>query len=342
MTETVLVTGGTGFLGLHILLQLMKTDYNVRTTIRSLGKKNHVLKILKENGIDNLDRLSFYEANLTSDEGWDEAMDNVNYVLSVASPVFFDNSKKEIDAIRPATDGITRILKMAQRKHVKRVVMTGNFGAIGFSNKPSSIPTTEEDWTKTDQPGISIYEKSKLIAEKAAWKIIDQPSNMLEFTTINPVAMLGDSLDSHVSGSFDIITNILNGSMKRVPNINLNIVDVRDVAALHIKAMTEPKANHERFIASADGSISLPEIANLVRHEYPDLAPKISSKILPDWIIKLGSYFNQTAKEGKLLLEVNRNISNQKAKDILNWSPIADNKEIIFDSVNTLLKNNLI
>ncbi|MFD1418272.1 NAD-dependent epimerase/dehydratase family protein [Companilactobacillus keshanensis] len=342
MTKTVLVTGGTGFLGMHILLKLMKNNYQVRTTVRSLKKKEHVINTLKQNGISNFDKLKFYEADLASDDGWDKAMTGVDYVLSVASPVFFDIPKNEIDAIRPAVTGITRIIKMAQKMNVKRVVMTGNFGAIGFSRKPSSIPTTETDWTKIDQSGISLYEKSKLIAEQSAWKIINSPENKLEFTTINPVAMLGPSLDSHVSGSFDIIKNVIDGSMKRVPNIYLNVVDVRDVAELHIRAMTEPKANKQRFIASDDGKISLPEIASLVAKNRPELAEKISLKILPDWVVKLGSHFNQTAKEGKLLLETNRNISNEKAKKVLNWSPISDNEEIILDSVNTLVNNKLI
>lgn len=342
MTKTVLVTGGTGFVGTHIIFQLLQRGYNVKTTIRSLGSKSKVIDTLKFNGITTFDNLTFVEADLSKDDNWDLAMKGCNYVLSVASPVFFTIPKDENEVIRPAVEGIIRVLKAARNAGVKRVVMTSNFGAVGFSNKNSNIATTEEDWTNPNEKGLSAYEKSKLLAERAAWDFIKKEGGSLEFTTINPVAILGPSLSAHMSGSFGLIENLLNGSMKAIPNIPLNIVDVRDVADLHIRAMINPKANGQRFIASADGQISMPEIAALIKNKKPDIAKNISTKTVPNWVICLAALFNKQAKEAALLLRMSRNVSNTKAKKTLDWKPISTNEEIILASLDSMVKYELI
>lgn len=342
MTKTVLVTGGTGFVGTHIIFQLLQRGYNVKTTIRSLSSKSKVIDTLKFNGLTTFDNLTFVEADLSKDDNWDVAMEGCNYVLSVASPVFFNIPKDENEVIRPAVEGIIRVLKAAQNAGAKRVVMTSNFGAVGFSNKNSNITTTEEDWTNPNEKGLSAYEKSKLLAERAAWDFIKKEGGNLQFTTINPVAILGPSLSAHISGSFGLIEHLLNGSMKAIPNIPLNIVDVRDVADLHIRAMTNPKANGERFIASADGQISMPEIAALIKNKKPDIAKNISTKTVPNWIIYLAALFNKQAKEAALLLRMSRNVSNTKAKKTLDWKPLSTNEEIILASLDSMVKYKLI
>lgn len=342
MTKTVLVTGGTGFVGTHIIFQLLQRGYNVKTTIRSLSSKSKVIDTLKFNGLTTFDNLTFVEADLSKDDNWDVAMEGCNYVLSVASPVFFNIPKDENEVIRPAVEGIIRVLKAAQNAGAKRVVMTSNFGAVGFSNKNSNITTTEEDWTNPNEKGLSAYEKSKLLAERAAWDFIKKEGGNLQFTTINPVAILGPSLSAHISGSFGLIEHLLNGSMKAIPNIPLNIVDVRDVADLHIRAMTNPKANGERFIASADGQISMPEIAALIKNKKPDIAKNISTKTVPNWVIYLAALFNKQAKEAALLLRMSRNVSNTKAKKTLDWKPISTNEEIILASLDSMVKYELI
>ncbi|WP_138494402.1 SDR family oxidoreductase [Paenibacillus pinistramenti] len=342
MTNTVLVTGGTGFVGAQIILQLLQQGYNVRTTLRSLSSKYKVMDTLQSNGIKSFDSLAFVEADLLKDDHWDEAMEGCDYVLSVASPVFFTIPQDEEEAVRPAVEGIIRILKSARNAGVKRVVMTSNFGAVGFSNKDPNKVTTEADWTNPNEKGLSIYEKSKLLAERAAWDFIKKEGGDLEFTTINPVAIFGPSLSAHISGSFDLLKLVLDGSFKAVPNIPLNIVDVRDVADLHIRAMTHPLANGQRFIASADGQISLPEIAALIRKKYPDAAGKVSARTLPNAVIYLGALFNKQAKEAALLLRMNRNVNNAKAKTMLGWKPIAANEEIVLSSINSMLKFGII
>ncbi len=338
MTKTVLVTGGTGFVGGQIILQLLQKGYNVKTTLRSLSGKNKVIDTLKSNGITNFDALVFIEADLSKDDHWDEAMAGCDYVLSVASPVFFTIPKDEQEAIRPAVEGIIRVLKAARDAGVKRVVMTSNFGAVGFSNKNPKTITTEDHWTDPNEKGLSVYEKSKSLAERAAWEFIKKEGGNLEFTTINPVAILGSALSAHISGSFGLLQHLLDGSMKAVPNIPLNIVDVRDVADLHIRAMTNPKANGQRFIASADGQISMPEIGALLKNKYPDVASKVSTRTVPNWVIYLAALFNKQAKEAALLLRISRNVSNANARKTLGWKPIATNEEIVLASVNSMIK----
>lgn len=340
-SETVLVTGGTGFLGQQIVLQLLQKGYKVRTTLRSLKNKDKLIETLKANGISIFDRLSFAEAELTEDENWDKAMQGCTYVLSVASPVFFGIPKDENEAIRPAVEGILRILKHAKKNGVKRVVMTSNFGAVGFSHTDKKTQTTEADWTDPNLKGLSIYEKSKALAERAAWDFMKKEGGSLEFATINPVAIFGPSLNAHISGSFDLIKHLMDGSMKAVPNIPLNVVDVRDVADLHIRAMETPEANGQRFIASADGQISLPEIAKLLKEKRPAAAAKVSQKTVPDWVIHFAALFNAQAQMGATLMKVNRNVSNAKAKKLLGWTPVGNNKDAVLAAADSIIKYNL-
>jgi nucleoside-diphosphate-sugar epimerase len=341
-SETVLVTGGTGFVGLQIVLQLLQKGYNVKTTVRSLKGKDNVIEKLKANGITSFEQLSFIEAELEKDDNWAEAMKNCKYVMSVASPVFFEIPKDENEAMKPAIEGILRILKFARNANVKRVIMTSSFGAVGFSHTNKNTETTEADWTDPNLKGLSAYEKSKGLSERAAWNFIKKEGGDLEFATINPVAILGPSLSSHISGSFDILKHLLNGSLKVVPNIPLNIVDVRDVADLHIRAMISPNANGQRFIATADGQISMPEIAAFLKKRLPDVAINVSTKVLPNWVLNVAALFNAQAKAGAMFLKVNRNVSNANAKKSLNWSPIATNEESILAATESIIKYGII
>ena len=339
---TVLVTGGTGFVARQIILQLLQKGYQVRTTVRNLASKTKLKDTLIAQRVTAIDNLTFAEAELTRDDNWQQVMKDCKYVLSVASPVFFEKSKDELAAIRPAVEGILRILKFAKQEGVERVVMTSNFGAVGFTQTDKSRNTTEADWTDTGAKGLSAYEKSKTLAERAAWDFIRSEGDKLELVTINAVAILGPTLDAHISGSFRLLKNLLNGSMKAVPNIPLNVVDVRDVADLHIRAMLTPEARGQRFIASADGQISLPEIAALLKKERPHVSQLVATKQLPTWILRLASLFSEQAKEALLLIRMNRNVSNQKAKTVLGWRPIASQEETLLASADSLVKYNLI
>lgn len=340
--KRVLVTGGTGFVGMHIMLQLLNKGYQVKTTVRNAKSIDRIKETLSASGIRSLDRLSFVETELTKDENWEEAMNGCYYVLSVASPVFFGKPANENEAIRPAIEGILRILKFAKQAGVKRVVMTSNFGAVGFTQRNKSRETTEADWTDTNAKGLSVYEKSKTLAEKAAWNFIKNEGGTLEFATINAVAILGPSLDAHVSGSFILLEMLLNGTLKAIPNLPLNVVDVRDVADLHIRAMENPHANGQRFIAAADGQTSLQEMAELIRNERPELASKVATRKLPDWALKIASLVNEQARDSLFMAQMNRNISNSKAKQILGWEPVAAQEKTILAAVDSMNKYKLI
>mgnify|MGYP004465267199 CR=1 FL=1 len=343
MNQTFLVTGGTGFLATHLIMQLLARGLHVRTTVRSAQKEAVVIKTLQTNHARNIENLTCARADLLADDGWTAAVQNVDGVFSVASPVFFGDVTDTDAILNTSREGTLRILRMAQKLHVRRVIMTANFGAVGFTKRaqPGAL-TTAADWTDAENHGLSIYEKSKLLAEKAAWAYVQQPDVTLEFATINPVAIFGPALGNHVSGSFDLLTNLLNGSMKRIPNLPLNLVDVRDVADAHIRAMLTPEADGQRFIVSNDGQISLPEIAQLMRTQRPALAEKVTTKKLPNWLINLGAPFNAQARAGALMIHMNRNMSNERARTVLGWTPRADNEALVLTTIDSLHEHGII
>ena len=340
--ETVLVTGGTGFVGVHCILQLLQKGYNVKTTLRSLKRKDEVIEMLKTGGITSFDNLAFIETDLTKDDNWDEAVKDCDYVLHVASPIFLSLPKDENEMIRPAVDGALRVLKAARNAGVKRVVMTSNFGAVGYSHKNPNDEITETDWTDPNEKGLSSYNKSKVMAERAAWDFIKNEGGELELSVINPVGIFGPSLGPDISSGFELLRNLLNGSMKAIPNLTMNIIDVRDVADLHIRAMINPEAKGQRFLALAGGKISMPEIALLIKKEMPEVAHSISTKRLPDWLVSLTGLFSPQAKNIASMLRANRNTSNAKAREVLGWKPLSNNEEAIMASIESMIKYKVI
>ena len=335
--ETVLVTGGTGFVGSHCVLQLLQKGYNVKTTLRSLSRKNEVIERLKTAGITSIDNLEFIETDLTNDANWNEAVKGCKFVLHVASPIHSTLPKDENEMIRPAVDGTLRVLKAARDAGVKRVVVTSNFGAIGYSHKDPNTEITEEEWTDPNEKMTS-YNKSKVLAERAAWDFISKEGGNLELSVINPVFILGPSLGPDLPSSFGVLNHLLDGSMKAVPNIPFNIIDVRDVADLHIRAMTNPNAKGQRFIALAGGKMAMPEIALLLKNKMPGIAKAIPTKTLPNWVIYLAALFNKQAKLVAPMLKIIRNTSSAKARKVLGWTPIANNEEAILASEESMIK----
>lgn len=336
--EIVLVTGGTGFVGLHAILQLLQQGYKVKTTIRDTNRRPEVFEALKNAGITSFDNLTFIKADLLADDNWAEATKDCKYVLHVASPMQAQTPKDENAVIRPAVEGTLRVLKAAKNAGVKRVVITSNFGAVGYSHKDANTVITEKEWTDPDQKGLPAYHRSKVLAELAAWDFIKNEGGEMELTVMNPVFILGPSLGPDLSGSFHILELLLNGSMKALPNINFNIIDVRDVADLHIRAMTNPEAKGQRFIGMAGGTLSLPQIAALLRNKMPDIAQKVATRTLPDWVIRIAALFNAQAKAATSMLGIIRNVSNEKAKRILHWQPVATNEEAVIAAANSMIK----
>ncbi|MGN7808247.1 SDR family oxidoreductase [Flavobacterium sp. 22076] len=335
--QKVLVTGGTGFVAIHSILQLLNRGYQVRTTVRSLNSRDKIFEMLKNGGITDFSQLEFIETDLTSDKNWNEAMIGCQYVLHIASPIFLRLPKNEDEMIRPAVDGTLRVLKAARDCGVKRVVMTSNFGAVGYSHKDKNSLITEESWTDPNEKGLSTYNKSKVLAEKAAWDFIEKEGGALELSVINPMGIFGPSLNEDLSSGFELLKKLLDGSMKAIPDIRLGIVDVRDVAELHILAMEKPQAKGERFLALSGGTMSLMEIVKLLKEKMPYVTTKAPAKSLPTFIIRLSSIFNDQAKAILPLVGINRNASNKKAKTILGWVP-RTNEEAVTASVISLIK----
>lgn len=335
--KTVLVTGGSGFVALHVIQQLLSRGYKVRATLRSLKKKYKVREALKIGNINSLDKLQFAETDLSSDDNWNEAMKGCEYVLHIASPIHLQIPKDENEMIRPAVDGTIRVLRAAKGAGVKRVVMTSNFGAVGYSHTDTSKLITEESWTNPNEKGLSAYNKSKVMAEKAAWDFIKSEGGTMELTVINPVGIFGAALDKKLSSGYELLKKIIDGTMKAIPNMTISIVDVSDLADLHIRAMTNPKAAGQRFLALSGGVMTLPQIAGFLKSKLGKKGKNISTVRMPDWFVHIAALFSPIAKNIVPQLGKYRDASNEKAKTILGWQP-RSNEEALLAAAETLFK----
>lgn len=329
MTELVLVTGGTGFIAQHCMIALLERGYRVRTTIRSLGRETEVRDHLSVGGAAaSLDRLSFVQADLSQDHGWAAAAEGCSYVFHGASPTPSGDQTREEDWIKPAVDGNLRVLRAARDAGVKRVVLTSAFGAVGMGHKPSHPrPFTERDWT--DLTGkVEPYQKSKTLSERAAWDFIAREGQGLELAAINPVAVLGPALGADYSHSIRIIKSLMDGQ-PGCPKINSGFVDVRDVADLHLRAMLDPAAKGERFIAISGESLWMADVAKVLRDRMGAAGRKVSTRVLPDWLIRLGAISNPMMKAVAPMLSVNMNASSAKAEQLLGWKPRSAQESIV-------------
>jgi len=248
--STVLVTGGSGFIGCHCILQLLAAGYEVRTTVRNLNRETEVRAMLKVGGAEPGDRLSFIAADLEKDDGWPEAVTGCEYVLHVASPLPASVPKHEDELIVPAREGALRVLRAARDAGVKRVVLTSSFAAIGYGHEVQETPFNETNWTNLNGDAVA-YVKSKALAERAAWDFIANEGGNLELAVINPVGVFGPVLGPDYSTSILLVQRLMEAAMPGCPRLCFGLVDVRDVANLHLRAMTNPAAKGERFLALA-------------------------------------------------------------------------------------------
>src|SRR5262245_26431335 len=246
----VLVTGGSGFVGSHAILQLLAAGHEVRTTVRSLAKEAAVRAMLRDAGADAGARLAFAAAELERDAGWGDAVAGCEYVLHVASPIGGPAPKHEDEQIAPARDGALRVLRAARDAGVRRVVLTSSCGAVYYGHPLRKEPFDETSWTNVNGGAMSAYVKSKAIAERAAWDWLAAEGGALELSVICPTGIFGPALAKDAASSTELIARLLNG-MPGAPQIYFAVVDVRDVADLHLRAMTHPAAKGERFIATS-------------------------------------------------------------------------------------------
>ena len=318
----VLVTGGSGFIASHTILQLLAAGHEVRTTVRSLKREGDVRAMLKEGGTaDTGDRLSFAAADLEKDSGWAEAVAGCEYVMHMASPFPPGVPKREEELIVPAREGALRVLRASRDAGVRRVVLTSSFAAVGYGYPSQKVPFDETSWTNTSAPEVPPYVKSKAIAERAAWDFMAKEGGALELSVVNPVAVLGPVLARDFSTSVLIVQRMMDGLAPGTPQIDFGIVDVRDVADLHLRAMTNPAAKGERFLAVSGDFMSMGEIAKVLRSRMGAAARRVPTMRLPNWVVRLAALGDPSIRQLLPELGKDRNATSAKARRVLGWSP---------------------
>ncbi len=339
----VLLTGASGYIGKHITLELLNQGYEVRASLRSLQKAAEVIDAVTAHLKDskNLDsRLTFVELDLEKDAGWESALEGVDALLHTASPFPIASPKDENKLIRPAVDGTLRALKAAKKAGVKRVVLTSSVAAIYGSDLPEDKAAFDESmWSNVTHPvGRVAYTKSKTLAEKAAWDFVKNEAPEMNLTTINPVLVLGAPLDKNFGSSISVVERIMKGSDPMLPNLKFAIVDVQDVAKMHVLALSRPESVGERIIASSQ-TYSFVAIAKYIKNQFP--ASKAKTTQAPDLLIKFLSLFDAQIKAILPLIGKSMLVSNSKARAILgiDFIPV---EQSIKSSAEFLVKNGLV
>ncbi len=322
--ETVLVTGGTGFIGLHCLQQLLDKGYKVRTTIRSESRKQEVLDAMNKHS-SNVENLEFFMADLLNDEGWKEAVEGSDFVLHVASPFFLGEPENEDVFIKPAVEGTLRVLSACAEAEVKKVVLTSSFAAVGYGHPRNKENYDEEDWSSVDGV-ISPYAKSKTLAEKAAWDFVNnlEDSKKFSLTVINPVAVTGPMLTDDIGSSNDFLLKLISGSMPACPKIHMGYIDVRDVAKAHIYSMTEERTDGERIIVS-EKEMFFAEVGRTLNEAGFKKSP---TKEMPNFLVKIMSLFVGELKGLLPALSRKGDIDKSKAKSFFDWNYISTEQSV--------------
>jgi dihydroflavonol-4-reductase len=325
--ETVLVTGGTGFLAGHCITRLAADGYRVRFTVRSVDAAERVRRSLAAAGTPT-EAMTFAVADLTADANWAEAVKGCDYVLGVASPFPRGATRDPDRLIAAARDGALRVLGAARDAGVRRVVLTSSFAAIGYGHPKSATRVyTEKDWTYAESLGVAPYVRSKTLAERAAWAFAEQ--NGPELAVVNPVGIFGPVRGPGLSGSVGIIKAMLDGDLPRTPRLWTSVVDVRDVADLHARAMTNPKAAGERFLAAAGDAISFRHIAQTLRDRLGEAASRVPDRDMSSAYVRALAPFAPPLRQFRRNLDVIRHTDAAKAREILAWSPRSPEDAIV-------------
>lgn len=327
-SQTVLLTGVTGFLGSHTTIQLLEKGYHVLGTLRNMNRADHIRQVIGRH-TNRVDHLEFAEADLLDENVWRSLMQGIDFVQHIASPFPRELPDHEDELITPAKQGTLHVLQAAAEHGVRRVVLTSSIGAIIYGRDKGNRNGiyTETDWTDlSNKSDTTPYFRSKTIAERAAWKFMDQHEGELELATVCPGAILGPVLEKDFGTSANIVIKLLDGSTPALPNLGFDIVDVRSVADLQIRAMERPEGAGERFIGSA-GFLKFKEIAEILRKEYPD--KKIPSIQLPNFAVRLFSYIDKSLQPVLIDLGLERKVDSSKARKMLQWQPILHREAVV-------------
>ena len=338
MTATVLVTGGSGYIAEYLIAHLLKQNIEVRATLRSMKRQDAARKAIQSLGVESTDQLSFVEADLSSDDGWADAMSGIKQVYHVASPFPMTQPKDEMEVIKPAREGVHRVLSAALKAGVKRIVMTAAFGdvAMGYSKARNNHLYTEADWSNLGPDSvITAYYKSKTLAEQDAWAFVKAHPE-LELVTILPVAVLGPVIGNRITGSNELIESLVKGNMPGYIDYYIPVIDVRDLIEAHVLAMSTPAAAGQRFIISNEPTMSFKQIGGILADgvDEPMKLPKIS---LPNWTLHLLAPFNGQAKDAIPELGVARKFTSKHAHEVFNWHPPYSAREPIVASAKSIL-----
>lgn len=317
MAETVLVTGGSGFIAGWCIVELLRRGYVVRTTVRSLDKAPAVRAAIAAE-VDPGDRLTFHAAELTADAGWDEAVAGCDHVLHVASPLGTSAPKDPNVLIVPARDGALRLLRAATAAGVKRVVLTSSVSAVGGVG--TDEVRDESHWTDLAAPNVDPYRQSKTIAERAVWDYVAATPGAPELVTVLPSLVIGPVLGPDNLGSVQVISRLLGGKLPGIPRLGFTLVDVRDIADLHIRAMTAPEASGERFIG-ATKFLWMADIARILRESLGPRAVRVPRRALPDFVLHIIALFDRAVRFVVAGLGRRNSYSAAKAQRVLGWSP---------------------
>ncbi len=316
--STVLVTGGSGFLGGWCVIELLRRGYAVRTTVRSLSREAQVRAAVASE-VDPAERLAVVAADLTADQGWPEAVEGCDYVLHVASPFPPKQPRDPDELIVPAREGTLRVLRAGLDAGVKRVVVTSSVAAIRLGAGAAVRPLDEGDWTDPDSAGLTPYVRSKTIAERAAWELVRERGEEDRLSVVNPGAIIGPVLNDDLSYSLQMVQRLLGGT-PGAPRLGFSLVDVRDVADLEIRAMTAPEAGGERFIAVTQ-FLWMAEVGEVLRQRLGDAASKVPTRTVPNLLVRGMALFDPGIRSVVGGLGKQTELSSEKARGSLGWAP---------------------
>ena len=329
---TVLVTGVGGFLGGHVALQLLKQGYSVRGTIRQKTKASAVMSRFPTFG----DKIVLVEADLDCDNGWDDAVAGCSYVIHTASPFPSGAVRDEAGLIRTARDGALRVLQASHQVGIKRVVFTSSIAATNHGS--GRAPYSEKDWTDVQSKRATPYYKSKTLAEQAAWAFAEE--YRLPLAVINPGLILGPLMGEDIGSSVGLIWTLMNGKFAKLPRYGCSIVDVRDVALAHVRAMIEPAAAGQRFIVGGR-VFSMKDLSLALAQAFPEHASRLPTAELPDWLVRLLALVDPDARTIAYELGRDLSVNSSKARAVLQWHPRPE-QETIRDCAQSLIERGLV